>query len=217
MKKTLLLLILSISILSCNNLSEEQRLVHNQKVISGIDKKKADLDKILVDLDKQSESISSEFENVNSFKLGRFSSTKKAQILALEEKSKIVHSFRARTIKLKSQLDLLHKNFEWQEDPKLVLEKVFEIARYKDYETAIFLADPYDENDKDVDGIAYVSAHPIEFKDKFVENFKNGRIIGKPFVGENTAEIEFLFGKNTDRKETMTFVKRNDSWYLYSF
>lgn len=217
MKKTLLLLTLTITFFSCKQMSEEEKLIHNQKVISGIDKKKSDLDKILANIDKQSKLLSAEFDNVNSFKLGRSASTKRAQISALEEKSKMIYNYREDTKKLKSKLDLLHKTFEWQENPKTVLEKVFDIAKYGNYEDAIFLADPYDENDSDVDGIAYVSAHPKEYKQQFVRTFKNGRIIGEPFVGEKTAEIEFLFGPNADRKETMKLVKRNESWYLSSF
>jgi len=217
MKKTLLLLILLISISSCKQMSEEEKLVHNQKVISGIDKKKADLDKILSNIEKQSKLLSAEFDNTNSFKLGRSSSTKRAQISALEEKSKMIYNYRENTKKLKNKLDLLHKTFEWQENPKTVLEKVFEIAKFGNYDSAIYLADPYDENDSDVDGIAYISAHPKEYKEQFVQTFKNGRIIGEPLIRETTAEIEFLFGRNADRKKTMKFVKRNESWYLSSF
>ena len=124
-------------------------------------KKNTDLDKILSNIDKQPKLLSAEFNNVNSFKLGPLSFTKRTQISVLEEKAKMINNYRVRTKKLMGQLDFLHKNFEWQENPKSVLEKVFEIAR----------------------------------------------IIGEPFINETTVEIEFLFGRNVDRKETIKFVK----------
>ena len=215
--KITLLLFLTISIISCNQISEEDRLVHNQKVISGIAKKKADLDKILSDLDSKSKLLSAEFENVRAFKIGRSSTTKRMQIAELEKNSKMIYAYRDRVNTLKHQLNMLHKTFEWQKNPTSVLEKVFEIARNKNYGTAIFLADPYDENDGDVNAIAYIAIHPQEYKEEFIKTFQEGRIIGEPIIANDKAKIEFLYGPNTKQKETMNLVKRNESWYLVSF
>lgn len=217
MKKKILLLIFAVSFFSCNQLSEEERLIHNQKVISGIDRKKSDLDKILANIDEQSKKLSTEFDDVYSFKIGRSSSTKRAQIAELEKKSRIIYNYRLDINNLKNKLDVLHKTFEWQESPKKVLEKLFEIAKYGNYNQTIFLVDPYDENDNKVDKIAYISAYPVEEKDEFMQNFKYGRIIGTPIIKEKKAEIEFLFGLNADYKRTMKLVKRNKSWYLSSY
>ena len=208
---------ISILFISCNQISEEDTLVHNQKVISGINKKKADLDKILFRIDQKIESANKEFENVNTYKLFRSAEKKRRQLAAVQKKFKVLRAYKDRTEKLKSQLDLTHKTFEWQSHPKKVLEKVFEIANKQIYGEAIFLADPYDENDANVDRVAFIACHPKEFKDQFIKSFKNGRIIGEPVINSSSAQIEFLFGKNADRKETMKFVKRKDSWYLSSF
>ena len=215
--KRLLLFILPILFISCNQMSEEDLLVHNQKVISGIEKKKNDLSKILNRINQQSNVVSAEWKKVNSFKFLRSSAKKQRQTNILQQKSQKLQDYRKRTEKLMSQLDLLHKSFEWQDHPKKVLETVFEMAQRRNYAKAIFLADPYDENDTDVDRISFIASSPKDVKDKFTNNFKNGRIIGEPFMNTNTASIEFLFGPNADKKETMKFVKRKDSWYLSSF
>lgn len=217
MKKLLPLLFLSITMIACKKMTEEDRLIHNQKVISGIEKKKKDLDKIIDNIDLQTARLSEELLDVQSFKIGRAPSTKQQQLSDVDARMIKLKHHKKRTEKLRGQLDLLHTTFEWQKDPKLVLEKLFEIARRENYGTAIFLADPYDENDSDIDGIAYIASHNKETKKQFIQTFSNGRIIGMPEIKETTAKIEFLFGPHTDRKETMNFVKRNEKWYLSSF
>lgn len=215
--KQILLLSISILSVSCNQMSEEDLLVHNQKVIAGIDKKTATLDKVLENIDTQLKLLLKEYDRVNSFKLFRSSKKRQRQLSDINNKATSLKAYKKRTEKLKSQLSLLHKTFDWQSSPTQVLEKVFEIAKKQTYGEAIFLGDPYGENDADVDGISFVACHPKEVKDQFINTFKNGRIIGEPIVNETQAKIEFLFGPRADKKETMVFVKRKDSWYLSSF
>jgi len=217
MKNRILLILAAISIISCNQLSEEELRVHNQKVTSGIQKKKNDLNNIIDGIKAQSKQLQEKYNDAKSFKLLRSSSTKKAQLAALEKKGKELFRFHQNIEKYKDRLDALHKTFDFQSKPENVLEKLFNAASSKYLNNLVYLVDPYDENDKDVDRISYIEAYPPKYKQDFYDTFKHGRIIGEPIIKENKAKIEFLFGPNGSRKETMNLIKRNESWYLSSY
>jgi hypothetical protein len=57
--------------------------------------------------------------------------------------------------------------------------------------------------------------------DKQQENlkseFENGRVIGKPKINGDKAEVEFAFGPSANQLEKMRMVKRNGLWYLSGF
>jgi len=54
-------------------------------------------------------------------------------------------------------------------------------------------------------------------QNRFIQNFENGRIIGKPIIKGDKAEVEFAFGQNSDRLKKMKLIKRMGNWYLESF
>ena len=217
MRKILILFVWTCLSISCNELSKEEILIHNQKVTSGIQSKKRDLDEMLKRIDEQHNFVASKYKDVSSFKLFRSESKKRKQLKELNELSKELINSEKRIKSLRKELDLLHKTFDFQKKPKIVLERLFNSAKYQRYENLLWLADPYDENDRDVDRITYVQSYSRKEQLNFTKEFSKGRIIGEPKINGETAEIEFLYGPNAKKKETMKLIKRNKSWYLLSY
>lgn len=105
----------------------------------------------------------------------------------------------------------------WQADPEAVMTAVFEAAKTKDYTILAGLCDPNGEGDGDTKQICSVAFAPEETKNEFVQWFKYGQVIGKPVVVGDTAMVQFKFGEQGARDETMQMIRRNGSWYLMSF
>ena len=97
------------------------------------------------------------------------------------------------------------------------MKYIFESAKKGDFSNFRNLCDPYGENDDDVSSICNAEILPKRLRNKLQDTFKNGRIIGKTIIKEDSVEIEFAYGLNSNKLEKMEMVKRNNLWYLYGF
>jgi len=102
-----------------------------------------------------------------------------------------------------------------QSSPTPVLEAVFAAARSGQLARLTALA--ASTADGDVESVCGVSTASPEIRESFRTHFAKGKIIGKPRLDGNRAEIDFLFGPDGRKKETMHLVRENGLWFLESF
>lgn len=73
------------------------------------------------------------------------------------------------------------------------------------------LCNPGNESMKEELGHNYISLS--DFKDYF----SNAKIIGSPEIEGQFAKVQFVFGPNREKSETMNLQKMEGKWYLSSF
>jgi hypothetical protein len=52
---------------------------------------------------------------------------------------------------------------------------------------------------------------------EFAEQFSQAKLIGEARITEDRALVNFVFGKNGTKRETMELVRRESRWYLLAF
>ncbi len=103
--------------------------------------------------------------------------------------------------------------------PEAVLAAVFDAARSGDFSALKSLLPPSGKNDRDVTQVCTVATAEDKVKKSFVSFFKKGKVTGKPRISADglKAEVDFLFGPDGTKKETMNMLKEGGKWYLGSF
>ena len=103
-------------------------------------------------------------------------------------------------------------------NPVAVVQAVFAAAATGEFDTLPGLCDPIGENDGDTQDICNLATDEAN-RSSFVETFVTGQITGGVQLSEDGSQIEidFLFGPNGQREETMTLINRDGKWYLYSY
>jgi hypothetical protein len=110
----------------------------------------------------------------------------------------------------------LSEQYNFQSDPKAVVEEVFNAANTKDYSNLALMLDPQGQSDDPTTNICNVGKATKERELEFIEYFKLGRVIGEPVINGNTAEVQIKFGPDGTKDETFFLVQRNGLWYLGS-
>ena len=194
---------------------KEKERIHFEKIEVGKSILKI---KLTNELDQQKNLLEQEknkLTEINQFQLGRSISTKQSQLNVQNIKIRRLSSYIS---KLEKEISLtnLRETFDFQDTPEGVINYLFESAKTKDFTKLRYLCDPYGENDGDSRGICLVEMKPIEMQDQFIENYKNGRIIGDLKIENDIAEIEIAFGPSSNRLEKIKLIKRIDKWYIES-
>ena len=189
---------------------------HQQKVTVGKKKKLSQLNEILEQASYTLRLADMELSEINEFEIGRSSATKDYQLRIQREKIRDIKSYIANIKNEIAELEL-QKTFAFQDKPEDVMKYIFEAAKKGDFSNFQYLSDPYSENDSDVNNLCFAEIKLEQEKKELSANFSNGRIIGEPKIQDDKAEIEFAFGRNSDRLEKMSLIKRNDKWYLMGF
>ena len=115
--------------------------------------------------------------------------------------------------------------------PESVMNTIFQAANDGEVGILKFLLPPYDEQTNEIpcDGDCKAICNPGNegMKDElrgnyvtladFKEYFSKAKIIGSPTINGDDAEVNFVFGPNLERNETMNMQKINGKWYLRSF
>ncbi len=104
-----------------------------------------------------------------------------------------------------------------QSTPEKVLGAVFEAARSGELAGLAALLPPSGKCDGDVKDVCGVAKAPADKQKEFTEYFAKGKITGKARVDGKKAEVDFLFGPNGTKKETMELVQEGGKWYLAQF
>lgn len=197
-------------------LENQQQKIHEQKIEVGKQKKKSELTEILEKAKKGLVEVEKNLEKVKQFKFGRSQSTKNEQLnsaLNLKlEASRYVKNIQNEI----AELELI-RVFNFQKTPDGVVKYLFASAKNKDFSKLRYLCDPYAENDGDTKRLCNVEMYTNKYKEEFIREFQNGRIIGEPKIEGDIAKVEFAFGRSSNKLETMNLIKRNGNWYLGSF
>lgn len=104
-----------------------------------------------------------------------------------------------------------------QSDPKKVVEMIFTAAKTGNLNPLMNICDPLGEGDGDTRSLCKVANATPEGQEEFKEYFKFGQVIGNAVIDGNRAVVQFKFGPQGNRDETMNLVNRNGLWYLSSF
>jgi hypothetical protein len=217
-----LITILTLTISSCGKSEKEIKIekenleVHKQKVSVGKRKK---ITELTIQLQKFPEALKKAEKNIQDigmFKIGRIKSTKERQ---LRKAYLQLNELREYEKKLKNEIAQSEylKTFEFQKNPKDIMNYIFESAKKGDFSNFRYLCDPYGENDRDVNQICMAEMLTKKQKAEFQNMFKNGRIIGDPFFIGDNVQIEFAFGPSSNKLEKMGMIRRNELWYLSGY
>jgi hypothetical protein len=206
-----------LTLTSCGKSEREIKIekIHEQKVHVGKRKKLTELTMQLQSLPEALIKAQENIKVIKIFKIGRSKTTRRKQLIAAQEELTETRNFKEQLKNEISQLEYL-KTFDFQKEPKNVLKYLFKFAKKGDFSNFRNLCDPYGENNRAVNSICYAEMLSKKRKKELQDMFRNGKIIGKPFIEKNTAEIEFAFGLNSNKIKKMSLIKRNNFWYLYA-
>ncbi len=100
--------------------------------------------------------------------------------------------------------------------PEGAVNALFVSAKSQDPSQLPELCDPTGNNDSDTRRLCRTKPGEASW-DMFVSWFAGGAVVGKARVDGDVAELDFTFGPERDRRETMKLVRHDERWYLYSF
>ena len=115
--------------------------------------------------------------------------------------------------------------------PESVMNTIFQASQSGEVGILKFLLPPYDEQSGEIpcDGDCKALCNPgnesmrEELKGNYVslgdfkEYFSKAKIIGNPSITGDEAKVNFVFGPNLERNETMNMQRIKGKWYLRSF
>ena len=115
--------------------------------------------------------------------------------------------------------------------PESVMNTIFMAAKTGEVAVLKSLLPPYDEQTGEVpcdgDCKALCNSGNESMRDElgrnyitlsdFKDYFSKGKIIGTPIINGSEASVNFDFGPNLDKHETMNMQRINGKWYLKSF
>jgi hypothetical protein len=125
----------------------------------------------------------------------------------------------------------IHNKIDPNSSPESVMNTIFQAAQSGEVGILKFLLPPYDEQRGEIpcDGDCKALCNPghesmrEEFGGNYVtlgyfkEYFSKAKIIGTPSITGDEAKVNFVFGPNLERNETMNMQRINGKWYLGSF
>ncbi len=106
-----------------------------------------------------------------------------------------------------------------QSKPEAVVTAIFTAAKSGDYSALKSILPPSGKNDGDVRQVCAVADAEEKVVKSFRSFFQKGKISGEPRISSDglKAEVDFLFGPDGTKKETMNLLKEGGKWYLGSF
>jgi hypothetical protein len=200
---------------------EEQRIaekerIHEEKVEVGKSIKRTKLKNKLRKTENKLSQANRKLSEINAFQLLRSYETKSRQLSDQRAVIRQLEQFKE-GIEYEISHTHLHESYDFQNTPKGTIEYLLKAANNEDYSQLRNLVDPYGEFDDDAFAICLVEMYPPELKERWKNEFAQGRIMGTPILKEQTAEIEIAIGRSSNKLETIHLVKRNDKWYIQSF
>jgi len=189
---------------------------HEQKVNVGKQKRQTELREALNQANLALQRAENNYNEINEFQIGRSQYTKDQQLGDARNQINKMSNY-IKNVKTEIPELELSNTFDFQKKPEDVVKHLFLAAKNKDFSKLRYICDPYAENDSDTQGLCYTGILPQSDQDRFIKNFKNGRIIGKSITNGNEAEVEFAFGQSSNRLEKIKLINRMGNWYLESF
>ncbi len=193
----------------------EKQKIHEQKINVGKQKRLVEFNEILQKYPSILAQAEAKINEVNSFHLGRSSTTKQKE---LNEAYSQLNEIRNSANNLKNEIAQLEfsKTFDFQKNPKTLMNYIFKSAKKGDFSNFRYLCDPYAENDTDTKAMCFIEMQSQKQKELIISSLGNGRIMGEPKIKGDKAEIEFAYGESSSNLDTMNLINRNGFWYLSS-
>jgi len=101
-------------------------------------------------------------------------------------------------------------------DPKSVTASIFYAAETGDAAHLAGLCDPTGAGDADTRRVCAVRPGSADWE-SFRRTFARARLNGEPRVSGDHAVLDFVFGPDGTRTDTMELVRRDGRWYLSAF
>lgn len=192
---------------------QEQERIHKEKIEVGKSIKRTKLKNYLNELKAELVNEKTKLDKINEFQFGRTHETKQRQ---LHEQQKIISDLeiQIRGIEKEVAMAELFNSFDFQLTPEGTINHIFDAAKSGNLDKMRHLVDPYGEFDTDALMICIVDAFPPEAKERWINSFKNGRIMGEPVINGDQAIVEIAVGPSSNELEKITLVKRMDKWYV---
>lgn len=195
--------------------TEEEIRIHQEKIEVGEEKLRMAFNSQIEIYTEGKKKAEKELEQIKLFEIGRSQETRDKQ---LTEQFKLINICNETLSSLKKgYVEIpLHMTFDFQKNPKGVIEHIFFGFKIKNFEKFRHLYDPYVEGDEEMLWLCNIQSVPTFHKESFYESFHNPRIMGEPKIDGNKAIIEIAMGPSSDKLEKIELVKRLDNWYLSS-
>ena len=103
-----------------------------------------------------------------------------------------------------------------QRDPADVMHTIFKAAKSGNFSSLTGLC-AADDGDNDVKMICGIENESSKKQEEFKEYFAKGKVVGEPTIDGDEASVEFMFGPDGDKSETMRMIKKGKKWYLRSY
>lgn len=105
-----------------------------------------------------------------------------------------------------------------QSTPKGTVQAIFDAATSGDFSNLKGLCHEDLENDGDTRRVCNCDEEDDKTKEEFKKYFAKGAIVDSEISSDGEkAEVNFTFGPDGDKKETMKLKIVEGKWYLYSF
>ncbi len=104
-----------------------------------------------------------------------------------------------------------------QSSPDKVVTAIFDAARNGDFTPLKTLLPPSGKHDGDVERVCGAADADAETKASFTSFFKTGKVSAPARISGDKAQVDFLFGPDGTKKETMNLILEEGKWYLGSF
>lgn len=103
-----------------------------------------------------------------------------------------------------------------QGDPADIMRTIFKAAKSGNFSSLSGLC-AEDDGDNDVKMICGIDNESSDKQEEFKEYFAKGKVVGEPTIDGDEASVEFTFGPDGSKEETMRMIKKGKKWYLRSF
>jgi protein involved in sex pheromone biosynthesis len=103
-----------------------------------------------------------------------------------------------------------------QGDPAELMRTIFKAAKSGNFSSLTGLC-AVDDGDNDVKMICGIDNESSKKQEEFKEYFAKGKVVGEPTIDGDEASVEFMFGPDGDKGETMRMIKKGKKWYLRSY
>lgn len=104
-----------------------------------------------------------------------------------------------------------------QSRPQEVVQAIFDAAASGNLEHLRHLAAPNGMADGDVERVSTVADASPENQASFRDYFIKGQLQGDPVIDGDWAKVDFTFGPDGNKRETMNLRRVNGKWFLESF
>lgn len=191
---------------------KERERIHLEKIEVGESLRKTTL---LDEVERYKRMLQEEeqkLQKINEFEFFRTSAEKEEQLRLQNQKIRVLRDYITR-YKNEIAYTSLRETFDFQDTPEGVVKHIFESAKNYDFTKFRHICDPYDGTI----GISFIGIMSTEVQTQFVNDYKNGRIIGGSKIEGDLAKVEVAVGAWGNRLEKIDLVKRMDKWYIKDF